>query len=165
MVVSFYHHHRHIRCYKGSKEAYIDAFVNNEIFYQPYNEHVLEFWKIRNEPNILFLFYEDMKRNLDREVKRAIKFLDKEYSQSQIDELCIHLSFDSMSKNMRVNKEDGVRRIKESIGEKYDPKVFSFLRKGEVGSYKQELSPEENQKLDAYIQHPEFKKFDFAYRF
>lgn len=165
VAVSFFHHHRHLHFYKGSREDFVDVFTKDEMLYSPLNEHVLEFWKIRNQPNILFLFYEDMKRDLDGEVKKAIKFFGKEFSQQQIDVLCNHLSFDSMRKNESVNNNDIVRKVKESAGEKFDPNEFSFMRKGQIGSYKVELTAEENEKLDEYIHHPEFKKFDFSYRF
>lgn len=150
---------------KGSKEDFIDAFVEEKCLYSPFNQHVLEFWKIRDQPNILLLFFEDMKRNLPNEVNKVMKFLGRDFTQSQIEELCEHLSFESMKKNPAVNKEDEVKSLKEAAGEEFSPEDFSFIRKGKIGAYKEELSAEEIKKLETYMDHPEFDKFNFSYKF
>ncbi|CAG9801241.1 unnamed protein product [Chironomus riparius] len=164
-VVSWFHHHRHLHCYQGTKEDFIEAFVKDLMLYSPMNDHILDFWKIRDESNILFLFFEDMKRNLDQEVKKAMKFLNKNYSQEEVDKLCKHLSFDSIKDNKMINKKEEIRMLKESAGEKFDPNEFSFVRKGQVGGYKKELSAGENEILDDYLKCLKFKDFDFEYKF
>ncbi|XP_070498409.1 sulfotransferase 1C2-like [Chironomus tepperi] len=164
-VVSWFHHHTHLHCYNGTKEDLIEAFLTDLMLYSPMNDHVLDFWKIRDQPNILFLFFEDMKRNLDQEVKRAVKFLDKDFSQEEIDKLCKHLSFESVKDNKMINKNEEIRMLKESIGVKFDPNAFSFVRKGQVGGYKKELTQKENEMLDEYSKCPTFEEFGFEYRF
>ncbi|KAG5678030.1 hypothetical protein PVAND_007737 [Polypedilum vanderplanki] len=165
VAVSFYHHHCHLHAYKGTKEDFFEAFAKDLTLYYPFNSHVLEFWKIRNNSNILFLFYEDMKKDLENEVKKTMEFLGKKYSQDEIEKLCKHLSFDSMKQNKMINKNDEIRMLKEAAGEKYSEEEFSFIRKGQVGAYKSEMSAEQNQMLDDYCNDPKFKEFDFAYKF
>ena len=133
--------------------------------FAPFNSHILEFWKIRDEPNILFLFYEDMKRDLDVEVKKTAQFLGKSYTQEQFDKLCIHLSFDKMKSNKSVNKELEIKAMRNSIGEDYSSDQFSFIRQGKVGSHNKELDEEYNQKFDAFANHPNFEKYGFAYKY
>jgi len=135
------------------------------MFFSPMNRHVLDFWKIRDDPNILFLFFEDMKRNLEQEVKKTMEFLGKNYSQEQIDKLCLHLTFDSIKNNKTVNKNEELEKFVTSVGGKYDPNEYTFIRKGQVGGYKEELSIKENEMLDRYVQYPEFKAFGFEYKF
>jgi UDP-galactopyranose mutase len=132
--------------------------------YSPMNEHTLEFWKMRNEENVLFNFYEDMKRNLPEIVEKTMKFLGRNYSRDQIEKLCQHLSFESMRNNGMVNKDIHVKHAMEISGKAYDPSAFSFIRKGEVGAHKKELSAEENEKLDEYVNSPELKQHGFAYK-
>jgi hypothetical protein len=130
------------------------------------NEHIIDFWKIRDEPNVLFLFFEDMKRNLDHEVKRAMKFMGKNYSQEEIDKLCQHLSFESVRNNKTVNKDESIKGIMELVGHKYEPKDgFSFVRKGKVGGYKDELTDEQIKLMENYEKHSELKKIGFDYKF
>lgn len=135
------------------------------MLYSPMNEHIIEFWKIRNQPNILFLFFEDMKENLDQEVKRAMKFLDKNYSQKDVDKLCNHLSFESIRNNKMINKDEEIKNVKESFGEKYDKNEYNFIRKGQVGGYKDELTAEENEMLDQYVNQSAVKAPGFKYKF
>lgn len=142
------------------------AFLTDQILFAPYNDHVLDFWKIRNEPNILFLFYEEMKRDLDKEVKKTANFLNKSLTQKQVDELCQYLSIDSMRKDPMCNYDDILYAMRTTI-RNYEPldEEFQFIRKGIVGGYKEELSEEENQSLEAYANNSELKKFDFAYKY
>lgn len=135
------------------------------MLYSPMNEHVLEFWKIRNNSNVLFIFFEDMKRDLDQEVKKVMKFLGKNFTQEQIDKLCDHLSFESIRKNEMINRNEELKIFKESFGKKYDPNEYSFVRKGKVGGYKEELTADENDILDEYSKCPEFEKYGFVYKY
>ena len=148
--------------YDGSKTDFIEAFVNDLTLFSPMNNHVIDFWNIRFQPNILFLFFEDMKRNLAQEVKKVMKFMEKDYSQDEIDKLCVHLSFDSIQKNKMINKEETVEQMSTMMGKEYNPQKFSFIRRGKVGGYKQELTPEENEMLDEYIKKAEY---DIEYKF
>jgi len=152
--------------YQGTKEDYIEAFAKNLIPYSPMNDHILDFWKIWDESNILFLFFEDMKRNLDQEVKRAMKFLNKDFSQEEIDKLCQHLSFESIRNNKMVNKEESVKGLLKLAGMKYEPKDgFTFIRKGQVGGYKDELSDEQIKLMENYVNHLELEKIGFEYKY
>jgi len=153
--------------YRGTIETFVDAFANNQILYGPYNYHVLDFWKIREQPNILFLFYEDMKRHLKQEVKKAMKFLDKNYSEVEIDKLCDHLSFESMKNNPSCNFED----LSVMLSELYKSvgltaiEGYKFIRKGQVGSHKEELTEDEDKKLNALLDDPQLKQCGFEYKF
>jgi len=143
--------------YQGTIENFIETFVKDIMMYAPMNEHVIDFWKIRSQTNILFLFFEDMKRNLNQEVKKVMKFLDKDYSQDEIDKLCEHLSFDSIKNNKMINKEDDIKHLMVTVGREYNPEKYTFIRKGQVGGYKKELTKKSNEMLDEYIKKAEFE--------
>jgi hypothetical protein len=150
---------------KITKDEFLDAFLSNQILYAPINEHVLEFWKVRDEPNILFTFYEDMKRDLASVVKQTAEFLGKSITQEKTEKLCDHLSFDKMKKNPAVNKETEIEILKKSVGEKYSKEEFSFVRKGKVGGYKEEFNEQQIKRIEEYANHPDFEKFGFAYKY
>lgn len=126
---------------------------------------MLEFWKVRNEPNILFTFYEDMKRDLASVVKKTANFLGKSINQEQIEKLCDHLSFDKMKKNPAVNKEAEMELLKKSVGENFSKEEFSFVRKGKVGGYKEEFNEEQIERIEKFANHPDFEKFGFAHKY
>ncbi|CAG9801246.1 unnamed protein product [Chironomus riparius] len=156
-AISWFHHHANLHGYQGTKADFIEAFGKDLVPYSPMNDHVIDFWNIRFQPNILFLFFEDMKRNLKQEVTKVMKFMEKDFSQGEIDKLCVHLSFDSVKNNKMINKEDIIKQVMEMTGREYNPEKFTFIRKGKVGGYKQELTREQNEMLDEYIKKAEFE--------
>lgn len=67
-----------------------------------------------------------------------------------IDELENHLSFESMRENTSVNFEDEIiRRESLGAGKRPDPD-FQFFRKGQIGSYNDEMSDELIGKFDEW---------------
>lgn len=82
VIVSNYHHFKLFKFhdFKGSLEDFaqysmdgqgeldnvdqISLSVSNRflVYYSPYFPHVLEAWSKRHHPNVLFLFYEEMKQ-------------------------------------------------------------------------------------------------------
>ncbi|KAG5668782.1 hypothetical protein PVAND_016708 [Polypedilum vanderplanki] len=165
VAVSYYHHYRHLQGYTGTREDFFNAFLEDKVLHSPMNENVLEFWKLSKEnKNVLFLFYEDMKRNLELEIRKVARFLRKKYNQDQIDKLFEHLSFESMKKNPMCNFEENVNFIKKIYKHVTINENFQFIREGEIGSYKKEMNEEEIRKFDEYMDYFEFKEHGFEYK-
>lgn len=135
------------------------------MIYAPFNDHVLDYWNKRNDDNVLFLFYEDMKKSMRNVVEETMTFLGKKYSQQEIDTLCKHLSVESMRANPSCNNDTLVERAK-SLNE--NGKIagnFQFIRKGEVGSFQDEFSKETNIKFDKFLEQPNLRENHFYFRF
>ncbi len=75
---------------------------------------------------MLFIFYEDLKRDLRGQLEKMAKFLGKDLSQDQLDRLREHLKFENIEKNESVNFEHGKKTgfMNEDQGK--------FIRKGIV---------------------------------
>ncbi|KOB74975.1 Sulfotransferase [Operophtera brumata] len=118
---------------------YWETFRRDLLPWTPIVTHANEAWEQRHHPNLHFVFYEDMLKNLPKEVHRVSKFLEQDYSDIQLARLAKYLSFDSLRKNKNVNNttsesEDGVQ----------------FIRKGEAGGWKAHF----NEKME--LQAEEF---------
>ncbi len=81
-------------------------------------------------------------------IRKTADFLGRDLTNQQVEKLTDHLSFESMRKNPSCNYEDIVSNMRNLHGTFHDSK---FMRKGQVGSYKEEMTPEMVEKLDAWI--------------
>ena len=61
-------------------------------------------------------------------------------------QLCDHLSFESMKNNPMVNHEDEIMKLNANSLAKGE----RFMRKGQVGSWKVELSHEAEEKINKW---------------
>lgn len=68
---------------------------------------MLDAWNKRHHPNMCFVFYEDLKKDLRGQVERIAKFLGKDISAENVEKLAEHLRFDNFKKNGTVNNEIG----------------------------------------------------------
>jgi hypothetical protein len=70
-VTSYYNHFQVLKAYTGTFEDFVDAFLKDECgIYTPFMHNVLGFWNKRHESNILFLTYEEMKRDLPAVIRK-----------------------------------------------------------------------------------------------
>merc|ERR1712137_475305 len=144
VIVSYFHHHQivSVQNFTSDIEKFAEYFMNDELYYSPFFAHILEGWAKREHPNVLFLFYEDMKRNLRGEIVKVCTFLGKTLSEQQLELLTRHLHFDSVSKNTAIN-------FMESKADSKEP--CKFIRKGKTGDWKNHFNPELNARLDEWI--------------
>ena len=56
---------------------------------------------------MLFIFYEDLKSDLQGQLQKMARFLGKDLSEDQLNRLMEHLKFENIRKNEAVNNESG----------------------------------------------------------
>ncbi|XP_071445162.1 sulfotransferase 1C4-like [Hetaerina americana] len=152
MCVSYYHYCSLIhRMNGGYFEEFCDLFLRGRTPMGPFWDHVLRFWEKRHEPNILFLKYEDLKKDLQKEIKKVAKFMEKSLSEDEISKLEDYLSFGSMQKNPAVNLAPLMSNLRgeDYMGAKNRP---NFIRKGKVGDWKNYMSPELTARFDKWTE-------------
>ncbi|KAM7342963.1 sulfotransferase 1 isoform 1-T2 [Cochliomyia hominivorax] len=137
-AVSYFHHWRGMVGYKGSKEDFMRSYIDGHVNFNPFWPHVLDFWQMRNSPNVFFTSYERMKFELSNVIRDVCQFLSKEITQEQLSLLVEHLSFDNMKNNPSCNHIKEFESMKAAAGREVDE--FRFVRRGIVGSHKDELS-------------------------
>ncbi|XP_055693971.1 sulfotransferase 1 family member D1-like [Lutzomyia longipalpis] len=141
-AISFYHHYRNIHRFVGTFDDFMEAFLQDKIIFSPFHTHIIDFWRMRHEENILFLTYEDMKRDHPSVIEKTAKFLGKSLNEDQILELADHLSFAKFSKNPSVNFEKILKKIDTLYGAERPDEDYNFVRKGVMGGFRGEMSPE-----------------------
>ncbi|KAG8138431.1 hypothetical protein E2320_004324 [Naja naja] len=103
-------------------------------------DHVLSWEKHLHEKNILFLFYEDMKKDLPKVMKELSAFLGLNPTESQIYEICKKSSFNEMKTNTEKENSDENHTVCVLTS---NPKLI--FRKGTVGDWKNHFTPKQNR--------------------
>ncbi|XP_019743527.1 sulfotransferase 1 family member D1-like [Hippocampus comes] len=142
-LVSYYHFLRmsKISPEPGPWEGFIHKFMRGELGWGSWYDHVKGYWEEREKRNILFLFYEDMKENPRREIERIMKYLDLYLPDDVISHIVEMTTFKNMEENPMVNYSFFGKEI-------FDQTISKFMRKGEIGDWKNHFTPEQSAEFD-----------------
>jgi len=145
--VSYYHHHKAMSyCeYNGDFEKFVDFYIRGEVQYAPYWEHVKEAYNLsKTHPNMLFLTYEDLKKDLKSGIRKIAEHLGKKVSEDDIQKIHDHFTVkrfqgkaatDTGMKKVGIMKEDA-----------------TFVRKGVAGDWQNHFKGDLNKRFDEWIQ-------------
>ncbi|XP_078367358.1 sulfotransferase 1B1-like [Oculina patagonica] len=125
--------------YHGPWEFYAKLFVEGNVTWNFWNDHVLGWWKHKDDPNVLFLKYEDLQKDLLSHVRMIANFLNKPLSDDLISRIAEQCTFSGMKKNP------------ESYAIKNEEGESSLLRKGVVGDWKNYFTPELNERFEKEV--------------
>ena len=117
-----------------------------------YWDYLASWWPHRNDPNVLWLFYEDMKEDLAQAVKTVAEFMgcptdDPTYLQKVVKQA----SYDFMKQ--QADQFDARRSVREplnvSLGIPVGSKGAGYVHEGRVGAHKSSLSEDTLRAIDA----------------
>lgn len=123
-AVSFYHHYRNIQGYTGTFDEFMEAFLADQVIWAPFHSHILNFWNIRNEQNILFLTYEEMKLDLMAVLRRVSKFFGKVYNDAELEQLHGSLQVEEMRSRTATNCDNLIQDVANITGVKKPDESF-----------------------------------------
>ncbi|KAK2725734.1 hypothetical protein QYM36_000281 [Artemia franciscana] len=105
VAVSYYHFFRLLSFvnYKGEFRDFLKSFMKNEVVYTPYFPHVLEYWNNRDNPNLLVVHFEEMKKDPETVVQKISNFLGKDLTYDEVRMIVEHTRFENMAINPSVN--------------------------------------------------------------
>ena len=142
VAVSYFHHDRAIPFYPLYEWSdYFEMFMRGDLDFGDYFDHVLSWWAHKDDDNVLFLKYEDMKKNLPSAVATIAKFIGQDTSKELVEEIAHKTTFENMKKDSSANYE--------WVKKKRRPNAADFMRKGEVGDWKNYFTPEQIARLNA----------------
>lgn len=123
-----------------------------------YWDHMASWLRQRDNPDVLLLTFEEMKRDLRRAVEKVASFMGIDDEES-IEIAVEHSTFEFMSTHSEPFSEAWSRhRTAQLFGIPADSDITK-VRKGTVGQNRQELSPDTRRRLDTIWEQtitPEF---------
>ncbi|CAL1587796.1 unnamed protein product [Knipowitschia caucasica] len=117
-----------------------DYLTGNVMGASSWFDHIQQWYWPGEKYDILHLTYEQMIKDLRGAVVRICKFLGQNLSDAAIDEVVEKSSFKSMKNNSKANYKFVGDRLKGD-----------FLRKGNIGDWKNVLTPAQSDRVDQLI--------------
>jgi aryl sulfotransferase len=115
----------------------IHDFFGRWIADAPTMRHIATWWDLRSQPNVLFVHYNDLKADLDREMRRVAAFLNINIPAGRWPAVVDRCTFDRM--RAEADKVGNFDRVFEGGAQ-------SFLFKGTNGRWREVLTEAELQR-------------------
>lgn len=139
---SFYNFYRSHFRYHGSFEQFFKLFMRGWVAWGSWFYHIKGYWKRRNDPRFLFLFYEDLVQDLEGMIRRIIDFCGFQIPEERLPEIVRRCRFDFMKQH--EEKFDYAFELLADQG----ILPGSFLRKGRVGEGRAAFPDELKEQFD-----------------
>uniref|UniRef100_A0A8C2MKX2 Sulfotransferase n=1 Tax=Cricetulus griseus TaxID=10029 RepID=A0A8C2MKX2_CRIGR len=125
VAVSYYNFYNMAKVHPDPNtwDIFLENFMAGKVSYGSWYQHVKEWWELTQTHPVLYLFYEDMKENPKREIKKVLEFLGRSLPEETVDIIVEHTSFKKMKENPMAN----YTTIPTTV---MDHDISPFMRKG-----------------------------------
>ncbi|XP_072051232.1 sulfotransferase 1C2-like [Amphiura filiformis] len=126
---------------------YVEYFMGEEVLGGDWFRHVHAYWtKCQDKDNLLFVKFEEVKRDHRGLVKLVADFLGKDLGDEIIDKITSLTTIDAMHETYdRLEEEPGGNMRTKCFG------MLPYLNKGHVGGWKERLSEDQNKFFDGKL--------------
>jgi len=108
----------------------------------PFWENVQSWWDIRDLPNVLLLHFNDLKADMEREIRRIAEFLSIYIDATTWPAIVEHCTFDYMKENAPALSPD--------MNQFFEGGMTNFVFKGNNGRWRDTLTPEDIAKYERF---------------
>ncbi|XP_069707859.1 amine sulfotransferase-like [Phaenicophaeus curvirostris] len=146
VMTSYYHFSKYMKTLEEIPDLniFMERFLDGKVLASSWLDHVTGWCSHAKDFNILFLTYEEMKKDLRSAVLKICNFLGKKLSEEELDSVVRQATFENMRKDPRANYENlPADMVAKEKG--------SFLRKGTVGDWKNTMTVAQNERFDKAI--------------
>ena len=96
-AVSFFYHYFSLKSAENIDwPTFASWFLSGQVYFGSHLDHVLGRWEHRNDDNVLFVKYEDMKKDIRSAIVRIASFIGKDLTEKEVDTVIKKSSFSCM---------------------------------------------------------------------
>ncbi|CAN7942443.1 unnamed protein product, partial [Ixodes hexagonus] len=174
--VSLYYHMRSTLFNPPEDEdfgQFLERFIRGKVIFGDYFHHLLSWYQRRHDPNVLFLTFEELKRDTPSVIPRVADFLGKHYGcKLRQDSALLRKVLEAVDmRELRKIFDDDMQtmtsrlfslppeRALRSLGGRKElhgavqeaPKKNPFIRKGVIGDYRSHFTTDQTSKMKLWI--------------
>uniref|UniRef100_H2XPA6 Sulfotransferase n=1 Tax=Ciona intestinalis TaxID=7719 RepID=H2XPA6_CIOIN len=126
----------------------VEKFIDNCIEgleNEGYLHHVRGWYDHKGDPNILFISFEDLKRDLPKEIRKIAKFIDVQISDSDVNDIVANTAINKMPQTEKTNNDISKSMIRKGNN------IGNMSSLGIVGDWKTHFTDEQSNRLDAKV--------------
>ena len=157
VAVSYYHLYRSHSGFEGTFTEFFNRYLRGKVEFGSWFEHVQGWWRHRNDPNVLFLRYEDLLDDLEGGLRKIIAFCGFDIAPERWPTILERCGFGFMKQHES--------QFDPSTGALWEQGVKgnAFLRTGRAGDWRSQLSLEQAARFDsAFRKHLGPTGIDFS---
>ncbi|XP_067946544.1 sulfotransferase 1B1-like [Watersipora subatra] len=137
-------------------EDFLQKFLyNKDIDYGSYFTYTEYMWSRRAEPNVLVIFYEDLKLNAAATIQKVNEFMGTNRSPELVQQIAEATDFTRMKQaKVETKTTDSVKKVLAAnpVTQGNRQKVIQQMyRKGGIGDWKNHLTVAQNEHFDAFL--------------
>ncbi|KAL1472727.1 hypothetical protein MTO96_022857 [Rhipicephalus appendiculatus] len=176
VCVSLYHATTELNVWRfqdGTFDELFDAFLETDIGYGSYFDHVASGYALKDRPNVFFMTYEELKRDTRGTVLRLAHFLGDCYgkflaeNETKLENIVELSKPEHMRKVVLINFLANGSPEWESLFRKNDlscktgfggdKRKYCIVREGKVGGWRDNFSPQQLARMEKKIQEQKEK--------
>ena len=138
-MFNFYRMNATLGRFTGTGDEFFNLFMAGRTSLGSWFDYTSKFWSLRDNRNFLMLTFEDMKKDVHSVVHKVAKFIGKPINDSQVRKVAEIVSF----KGMKQQFDSVLEKVPS-----FDQKISPFLRKGELGDWKNYFTVAQNETFD-----------------
>ncbi|XP_068087448.1 amine sulfotransferase-like [Hyperolius riggenbachi] len=145
-VVSYYHFYKiytKLQCTIDWK-TFFDLFMTGRVIGGSWSDHIRGWYTHKEDYNILFMTYEEMRKDLKSAVLKICKFVGKILNDQEVETVVERATF----KNM---EHDPVANYKFLTKNLFNFDRGNFLRKGTIGDWKNLMTVAQSEQIDEMV--------------
>ena len=148
LVSSFHFENGFIEKMVGDRvplSGYVDGFLAKRFVYAGWADHTASWWALKERPNVLVVFFEEMKADLNGTIQQVADLLDVTLTAEQFGKVAHKASYATMKAN----------------NHKFSPPTppdyaeqghISMVRSGQSGEAQEALTADQRQAIDTFCQ-------------